>query len=68
MDGDGNVNGTDLLAWESQYGSIKPVSASSNIPEPSTFVLLIAGLLGRLAGKRVDDMHRRFLTPTRSRD
>lgn len=50
--GDGAVNGTDLAVWRSQYGVVSPVSAVATVPEPTSFVLLLAAGLVLARGRK----------------
>jgi hypothetical protein len=49
FDGDGKVDGGDLALWQQHYdpvGASGVPGASVNVPEPTTMLLLAAGLLG----------------------
>ena len=49
---DGSVNGTDLNTVLSNYNQSLPASTAA-VPEPSTLLLLVLGLVGLLAVRRV---------------
>jgi len=57
-DGDGIVDGFDFLAWQREFGigvgaiPHNTVAAISQIPEPSSFILVLCGALGMLCGRR----------------
>jgi hypothetical protein len=44
-DGDGAVKKSDLLVWKSQYGTGYAVPAIGAVPEPSTAVLALGGVI-----------------------
>ena len=40
---------TDLAAWEAGYGAVSPIATSSTaVPEPSTWIVLLIGMMGVL--------------------
>ena len=41
--GDGRADGADWLVWQRQNGSTSAPPASTNVPEPSTLALTLAG-------------------------
>ena len=49
---DGSVNGTDLNTVLSNYNQSVSFSSAAAVPEPSTLLLLILGLVGLLAWRR----------------
>ncbi|MEQ8837242.1 MAG: hypothetical protein RID07_10605, partial [Lacipirellulaceae bacterium] len=63
VDDDGDVDGADFLAiqrtnaslipqWQSDYGTVPVVAAAAGVPEPSTFGLVICGLLSCFPARR----------------
>ena len=54
-DGDGDSDGADFLAWQRAYGLHVPTSvngSASAVPEPSSALALIGGLVGFAASRR----------------
>jgi hypothetical protein len=51
-DGDKHVTGEDLAVWRSQIGTVATPAAHA-VPEPETWVLVIAAGLGALSRKRL---------------
>jgi len=46
-------DGNDLAAWEANYGNAELLSANSTtVPEPSTGILLVLGMVSILVGRR----------------
>lgn len=56
-DGDGDVDGEDFLEWQRQLGPVPGsgtsiAAASANVPEPTSWLLCLAGLVWAAAGRR----------------
>ncbi len=51
-DADLDVDGNDLTIWKQQYGGLPVTSTALRIPEPSTHIALIVGILSLLTGQR----------------
>ncbi len=57
FDADGNVDGNDFLVWQrdptvgdlsdwqTNYGNVNAIATATTVPEPSSFVLVLVGLL-----------------------
>ncbi len=46
--GDTHINDLDLAIWNTQFGSVAALAASSAVPEPSTVSLIVIGFVGYL--------------------
>lgn len=69
FDIDGDIDGSDFLAWQrnpgvgiltdwqSNYGSLPLVAASAAVPEPSTALLLLLGIVVSITHRRLFGLH-----------